>query len=334
MAVAMEQGVVYAHLYRALALASVSMLAFVFGGAILALFLTRHFRGALASLVAATKAGAAGDLEARAPLVGPREVAHLASQFNEMQQARQSAEARIVEHSEALAAANQELRTFLAMLTHELRTPLSVIDGAVQSLEHLHQPEDEAIGLRYRRIRRSVRRINGLVKQFLTKDKIDHTALSLRPVQLNATEQIRIAIESSVEGASERVRLAAPLHLQFQGDPALVQLALINLIDNALKYSPQEALVAVDIETLECDGKPGVVWTISDRGDGIEAASREEVFGKYARGKDHGHIGGAGLGLYLVRRIAQLHGGSVEIVERAGWGAVFRFWLPEGSSTT
>lgn len=245
------------------------------------------------------------------------------------------------ERREALARARQaELRAreeclvqeqhrqFLALLTHELRTPLSVIDGAVQSLEYLQQPEDAATRLRHRRIRRSVARIDGLLRQFLAKDKVDDARLTVQPVALDALAQARLAIESSAEGAVERVQLVAPGALPFCGDPALVQVALGNLIDNALKYSPQDTEVAMEVEARPRDGRPGVAWTIADRGAGFDAATCDAVFGKYVRGPAHGHLAGTGLGLYLVRRIAELHGGAIEIVAREGWGAVLRLWLP------
>lgn len=228
--------------------------------------------------------------------------------------------------------AQGENRQFIAMLTHELRTPLSVIDGAVQSLEYLHQPQDEETRLRYRRIRRSVGRINGLVKQFLAKDKVDDARLALCPVSLDGVDLAQAAIRSCVEGAVERVDMEAPASLPLRGDTALLQVALVNLFDNALKYSPPDSQIECRVEALARDGKPGVAWTVADRGAGIDPASWEEVFGKYVRGEGHGHVAGAGLGLYLVRRIAELHGGGIDILERDGWGAVLRLWLPQGDA--
>ncbi|MBI4986229.1 MAG: sensor histidine kinase [Rhodocyclales bacterium] len=221
-----------------------------------------------------------------------------------------------------------EHRQFIAMLTHELRTPLAVIDGAVQSLEYLQPPQDEETRLRFRRIRRAVGRINGLVKQFLAKDKIDDARLALRPLPQDGIELARQALRACVEGA-ERIRLVAPEALACRGDAALLQVALLNLFDNALKYSPPESEVECRVEAVERAGHPGVAWSVADRGSGIDPASWDEVFGKYVRGEGYGHVAGAGLGLYLVRRIAELHGGAVEILEREDWGAVLRLWLPQ-----
>jgi signal transduction histidine kinase len=69
---------------------------------------------------------------------------------------------------------------------------------------------------------------------------------------------------------------------------------------------------------------------VADRGAGFDRSAGGGVFDKYVRGAAHGHLAGVGLGLYLVRRIAELHGGVIEIIERAGWGGVLRLWLPTG----
>jgi len=225
------------------------------------------------------------------------------------------------------AHAQDEHRQFISMLTHELRTPLAVIDGAVQSLEYLHQ--DDETRLRFRRIRRSVGRINGLVKQFLAKDRIDDARLTLRPAPLEGAELARLALQSCTEGATDRIHLQIPATvLPCRGDVALVQVALANLLDNALKYSPPDSPVEFCVAALENQGRAGVAWTVADHGAGFSQNNWETVFGKYVRGAGHGHVTGAGLGLYLVRRIAELHGGNVAILDREGWGATLRFWLP------
>jgi len=225
--------------------------------------------------------------------------------------------------------AKNEHRQFIAMLTHELRTPLAVIDGAVQSLEHLRQPQDDETQLRYRRIRRSVGRISGLVKQFLDNDRIDDPRLTVHTAPLDGAELARMALQSCTEGTADRVLLKTSDTVPCRGDAALVQLALANLLDNALKYSPPDGSVEFQVEAMTHQGASGVAWTVADHGLGIAPENREAVFDKYVRGADHGNVAGTGLGLYLVQRIAELHGGSVEILDRDGWGAVLRFWLPQ-----
>ncbi len=263
------------------------------------------------------------------PVVRNDEVGHLTRAFNRVLSKLLASRTDLEQRIEQVILAQNEHRQFIAMLAHELRTPLAVIDGAVQSLEYL-QPQDEEVRRRHQRIRRSVERINGLVKQFLTNDRIDDpNRLVVHQVPLDGVELARLALQSCGDSASARVHLRMPDTAPCQGDAALMQVALVNLLDNALKYSPADKPVEICVEALTRDGVPGVAWTVSDQGAGIAPESRETVFEKYVRGTDHGNVAGTGLGLYLVRRIAELHGGSVEILEREGWGAVLRFWLPE-----
>lgn len=263
------------------------------------------------------------------PVVRNDEVGHLTMAFNRVLSKLLASRTDLEQRIEQVIRAQNEHRQFIAMLAHELRTPLAVIDGAVQSLEYL-QPQDEDVRRRHQRIRRSVERINGLVRQFLTNDRIDDpNRLVVHQVPLDGAELARLALQSCSDGASGRVHLRMPDTIPCQGDAALMQVALVNLLDNALKYSPPDKPVEICVEALARGGVPGVAWTVSDQGAGIAPENREAVFGKYVRGADHGNVAGTGLGLYLVRRIAELHGGSVEILEREGWGAVLRFWLPE-----
>jgi signal transduction histidine kinase len=199
----------------------------------------------------------------------------------------------------------------------------------VQSLEYLQPPQNEETGLRYQRIRRSVGRISSLVKQFLVTDQItENHRLSVNRLLLDGADIARQALNCN-EVAIGRVTLKTSDTMPCWGDPALVQVALTNLLDNALKYSPPDSPVEFQVEAMTRQGVPGVAWTVADQGIGIAPENRGTVFDKYERGVDHGNVSGTGLGLYLVQRIAQLHGGNVEILDREGWGAVLRLWLPQ-----
>lgn len=266
------------------------------------------------------------------PVVRNDEVGHLTTAFNRVLSKLLESRAELERRVEQETRSKNQHRQFIAILTHELRTPLAVIDSAVQSLEHLQQTENDDIQLRHQRIRRSVGRINGLVKQFLANDRIDDTRLSAHQVPLDATDLARLALQSCAEDA-ERVLLQAADSVPCWGDSALVQLALVNLLDNALKYSPPDSPVEFQVEAMVHRGMPGVAWTVADQGTGIAPENRTAVFNKYVRGSGHAHVAGTGLGLYLVQRIAELHGGSVEILDRAGYGGVLRFWLPNEGET-
>src|SRR5690606_900518 len=114
-----------------------------------------------------------------------------------------------------------------------------------------------------------------------------------------------------------------------QADERMLRFALLNLLDNALKYSPLSMPVGVRIAPAAHDGRPGCRWTVEDRGRGIPAGDHERIFQKYFRSHEVSEKPGLGLGLYLVRQIVQRHRGWVRAVPRPpGEGACLECWLP------
>ncbi len=238
--------------------------------------------------------------------------------------------------AEADAAREREAHTeqgrFIAMLSHELKTPLAVIDVAAQALERMDRANDPERARRHERIRRSVNRIDRLVEQFLTKDRLDARGMSLQRSTVDVGELLEQVADTSADGA-ERLMLAVFSSPPLQADGALLRLAVANLVDNALKYAPPETHVAISVMTRAERGAPGVEIIVADEGPGIPAELEDKVFSRYIRGSNVQHVSGAGLGLYLVRRIAELHGGFVELLPQVS-GAVFRLWLPLAGEET
>lgn len=232
------------------------------------------------------------------------------------------------ERQQALADAAQEKHVreqqsrFFAMMSHELKTPLAVIDSAAQVLQDITEPTPEATR-RHARIREAVRRIDRLMDQAMQPDRLaEATPLPLQPVDLQS------AIEDILPGFPDH---QARLHFQHlpcppvPGSPSMLKVMLGNLIDNALKYSPAPHPVLI---SLRREGNTAEV-DVRDSGPGIPRNQRGTVFERYVRGSAIGDIPGTGLGLYIVRQIAERHDGRVEIVESPdGVGALFRVTLP------
>ncbi len=254
----------------------------------------------------------------------------LAIRIRDMRAAQHEATTRAqIAETEATSEreAHAEQGRFIAMLSHELKTPLAVIDGAAQALARIDRSHDPEVARRHERIRRAVGRIDRLVEQFLVKDRLDTDGIVVQRAATDVAALLRKVVAMSDDGG-ERVRLTLPDTLAADADAALLGVAVANLIDNALKYSPPEAPIAVSAMARAEAGRAGVEIVVADAGPGIPPDLRQRVFSQYARGDDVGHVSGAGLGLYLVRRIAELHGGGVELSPRSG-GAVFQLWLPE-----
>lgn len=259
-------------------------------------------------------------------------VMHLAvaARAREVEEERRVALQRVAQTQRELESerhARQEQAKFLAMLSHELKTPLAVIDGAVQSLGHLSGSAQPDVSRRHERIRRAVSRINNLVEQFLTHDRVDDDSLAPRRARVDLA-LLASEVADEYGGAEGRVHVTLGQAIEVMCDPALLRVALVNLVDNAFKYGPADQPVVVSLGLAGNAASAGVAIDVLDRGPGVAAALREQIFDRYVRGTDLGDIPGAGLGLYLVRRIATVHGGNATVGDRAGGGAAFRIWLP------
>jgi PAS domain S-box-containing protein len=229
----------------------------------------------------------------------------------------------------AEAAAEQERqsrriqRQFLEMVSHEFRTPLAIIDGAAQNIEHA-TPEDAE---RVRRIRAAVKRMMHLMDDCLAEERVRDGAIGLdiRPLDLAQLLAERVA-QARVAGTSHPISLSgADAPVSCVGDRQMLTVAVDNLIGNARKYTPAGTPIAV---TLAQKNAGQVSITVADAGPGIPAAERERVFERYYRSPNTAGSAGAGLGLHMVREIAGAHGGDVTLSERPGGGSVFRIDLP------
>lgn len=218
----------------------------------------------------------------------------------------------------------EEQGRLVAMLSHEIKTPLAMIDGAAQTLSHLVDAGAPEIGRRLDRIRRGVKRLSALSECFLHKDRLDGSSLVLRPQRFDLVALVARLVADFE--AAQRIAVSAPATAMVDADRELVAVAIKNLIGNALAYSPADR--PVEVAVLVQAG--AVLVRVRDHGEGIPPALREQLFDCYVRGQHRADIPGAGLGLYLVRRIAELHGGRAFLGESEA-GAEFNLWLPDSS---
>ncbi|HSV29197.1 MAG TPA: ATP-binding protein, partial [Candidatus Omnitrophota bacterium] len=241
----------------------------------------------------------------------------LAYRLGQIQRQRMGAEIALA--GERLA--RQRQRTFVDMATHEFKTPLAVIDSAAQMLEMLTAPARAEVGDRLATIRRAVQRLVKLVETCLADDRDQVMAAKLLPADPAAI--VHLAAERNREGGEIVVR-AASLPDAIRADAALLGIALDALIDNARRYGP--AGQAVELSATAEDGR--VAFAVHDRGPGIPPGEADRIFDKYYRGITSGPVPGTGIGLHLVKTIAELHGGTVTYVPRDGGGASFVVTVP------
>ena len=233
---------------------------------------------------------------------------------------------------EAAQAQNIAKDQFLAMLGHELRNPLAAISGAISLLE-MSDLEPERAG-RYRDIiRRQNRHLAHIINDLLDVSRLMAGKITLERQPLNLADCTTRSVEAL--RATERaigfriVVRAAPVWVD--GDPVRIEQILNNLITNALKFSPSGSEVQVDVH----EENDRAVVTVQDFGAGMRAELLSQVFEPFFQGPQPANRTqtGLGIGLALVRQLAQLHGGDVSASSPGqGQGSRFSFWLPRISA--
>lgn len=235
---------------------------------------------------------------------------------------------RTTELEQALAVIEQALtdeRQFIAMLSHEVRSPLAVIDTAAQLLSF--RLKDDAAQLAVvERIRRGSARLSNFFDNCLTQDRIDSQNFAVQPGAIDVRRMASWVVENCSQLANDQpVDLdVAPDLPALQGDEVLLRIALTNLLSNAFKYSPDGTTVGLRVwgdGALCC-------FAVEDCGSGIPDEETALIFQKYRRGRAAEGMPGAGLGLALVERIATLHGGSVRVERRETPGTRFVLCIP------
>lgn len=243
-----------------------------------------------------------GDLSARVKIEGRDEIAQLAASFN-----------RAAERIEDLVRAQKSL---LANASHELRSPLARVRMAVEMLK------DSTDAMRADRLRAEVERniveLDALIEEILLASRLEATDVraGFGPVDLAA-----LAADTAAQARVPAQLPAGPLTVQ--GDARLLRRLLRNLLENAERHG------GGGIELTLAAEQDAAVLCVLDRGPGVPAAERQRIFEPFYRVAGRAEsAGGVGLGLALVRRIAEQHGGSVVCEPRAGGGSVFRVMLP------
>jgi len=261
----------------------------------------RRLTRRLEALKQGVEAFGAGALHQRVSEEGRDEVAALGTSFN-------LAATRI----EALLRSHQSL---LANASHELRSPLTRLKMAVQMMDDASEPQRARL---QHEIHTNIAELDTLVEEVLLASRLDGAVATLarEPVDLLAVA----AEEASRVGAQVQGDDA-----QVHGDERLLRRAVRNLLENARRYGGSE------IEASVHSTAAGIELQVCDRGPGVPETHRERIFEAFFRLPGHAEReGGVGLGLALVRQIAQAHGGSVRCEARTGGGSCFVLSLPRG----
>jgi PAS domain S-box-containing protein len=229
------------------------------------------------------------------------------------------------EAAQRLRALDEMKNTFLQAVSHDLRTPLAAILGLAITLERgdMQLEERDARDLA-RRIAGNARRLDRLVTNLLDLDRLSRGIVAPKLEPTDIGDLARRAIEESELLSSARVRIdIRPTVLP--ADASKVERIIENLLANTARHTPSSATIWVRVHPVDDGG----IIAVEDNGAGVDESLREAIFEPFRQGPDApSHSPGVGVGLTLVRRFAELHGGRAWVEPRDGGGASFRVFLP------
>jgi two-component system, OmpR family, sensor kinase len=289
---------------------------------LVSLALARRLALPIQELTATSDRLAAGDLTQRATPDGPEEIRKLGETFNKM-----------VDRLEQMLV-NQ--RAFVAYAAHELRSPLASVHLRIEMLETSRAQHDQTLTQRYiEQIKRDLDHLTQLIDQLLMLSALDEAQhppfapIDLAPLMYELADELRPGAQSA--GLTWQVDV--PDHLpEVQGNAGQLGMAIRNLLDNAIKYTPSGGSVSLTAGAE--DGALAI--SVADTGVGMTDEQRAHVFDRFYRGEgvNASRRAGFGLGLALVQAIVKAHSGDVQISSAPGDGSTITIRLPRIASTT
>ncbi|MEO7804655.1 MAG: ATP-binding protein [Actinomycetota bacterium] len=319
----------------------------LFGVIGLGLVLARAITRPLHRVAEVARAIAHGDLSTRADVRQGDEIGILGEAFNEMaiklQASYEELEQRVEERTEELRAANKQLARvgqaksdFLANMSHELRTPLNAIIGysELMSDPFFGTPKPADVRKHSKAIQASGQHLLGLINDILDLSKIEAGKLVLYCENVPVRKVFRDVVEVMQPMArAKSINLKAKLSKApdfVRADEKRLRQILLNLVSNAIKFTPDGGSVTVSAT----NGDGSLHASVEDTGIGVAREFQDRVFeqflqvdGSYARKQE-----GTGLGLALTKRLVELHGGSVGLMSEEGVGSTFTFDVPVGAT--
>jgi P-type Cu+ transporter len=234
-------------------------------------------------------------------------------------------EQRVTERTAQLVAANQELEAFSYSVSHDLRAPLRTIDGFSQALKEDYSDclAEEGIGY-LDRIRTSSQHMAALIDDMLRLSRITRSEIRIEEVDL-ARLAGEILADLRMSEPDRQVEVTLPETLPVQADLNLMKIAIDNLMRNAWKFTRNTLSAAIELGVRQQDGKE--VFFIRDNGAGFDMAFSAKLFRSFERLHSPRDYEGTGIGLAIVKRVIQRHGGQVWAEGETGVGATFFFTL-------
>ncbi|MCR4924777.1 MAG: HAMP domain-containing histidine kinase [Clostridiales bacterium] len=303
---------VMAHLFKLFLYSALLSLCIAF---IFVYIFTYRLVNPLREMSKATRAFSDGDFTYRVTVSGNDEMSDLAHAFNSM--------------ADALGKLETSRRSFVANVSHELKTPMTTIGGFIDGiLDGTIPPEKESYYLDI--VSKEVRRLSRLVMAMLNMSKIEAGELKLKPTTFDLSKRIFdvfLSFERNIAAKNIDIQGLDKMNSVFvEADEDMIHQVVYNLVDNAVKFTPNDGVISVSAIT----DNEKVIVRIKNTGEGIESEELGRVFERFykvdkSRSFD---VKGAGLGLYIIKSIIELHSGQITVKSEVGKYTEFVFWLP------
>lgn len=221
-------------------------------------------------------------------------------------------------------AEKDKIKTLIADISHQTKTPIANILLYTQLLREQSLPEESQPCVDS--LESQSRKLQSLIDALVKTSRLESGIISLRPSAGNLASVIQSAISQLAPKAEEKgiSIVAESKDADAVFDPKWTEEAIFNLLDNAVKYTPSGGEVHVSVTSYELFS----AVHISDTGPGIPEEEQPKVFQRFYRGMEHQNEEGVGIGLYLVRQIAEGQGGYVKVISEKGMGSTFSLYLP------
>jgi signal transduction histidine kinase len=292
---------------------------------LVAVIMTGH--GALETAVAAMKAGALDYIQKPIKLATALPVLERALAVRQLRIEKKRLEENVRERTEELKIANRELEAFSHSVSHDLRAPLRAVSVFTQALltEHSATLNDEGKRL-LQNVNAGAAHMDRLITDLLRLSQLNRQALHRTPVRF--TELVQRVIDGmSNERAGRDIEFVIADFPTWQVDQGLMQQVFVNLLSNAIKFTRERPHARIEVG-YRMDGTTLVVF-IRDNGVGFNMKHMNKLFGVFQRLHSADQFEGTGVGLSIVRRIVERHGGKVWVDGAQDQGATFYFSLPD-----
>jgi signal transduction histidine kinase len=240
----------------------------------------------------------------------------------------QWAEASEREHAVAdkLTQADHQKSEFLALVSHELRTPLTAVKGFVDTvLLHWDRLPDDRRRELLTRASSNADELGRLVRQLMEFGRTESGPIQIAPDKLDVAAAVDLAMLGIAPvTAGHRLEVDVPDGLVVDADADAFNHVLVNLLTNAMKFSPEGSLVVVSARRAEGE----VVVSVADQGPGIAPDEQERIFDRFYQSRNGNHARGTGIGLTIAQRFTAQHGGRIWVDSAPGRGATFSFTMP------